>query len=61
MEPTDIRLVHWYDTQGHRIACGAPGHLNSTKHARAVTCTECLEAARRATSGGNTTPPSYVN
>jgi len=44
MEP-QIRLVHWYDTEHHRIACGAPGHSNSTKHVRGVTCTECLALA----------------
>jgi hypothetical protein len=41
MEP-EIRLVHWYDTDNHRIACGAAGQSNSTKHARGVTCDACL-------------------
>lgn len=41
MEP-QLRLVHWYDTEGRRIACGAPGQSNSTKHARGVTCSACL-------------------
>jgi hypothetical protein len=41
MEP-QIRLVHWYDTDAHRIACGVPGHSNSTKHVRGVTCDACL-------------------
>jgi hypothetical protein len=36
----EVRLVHWYDTERHRIACGA--RSNSTKHVRAVTCTACL-------------------
>ncbi len=44
MEP-QIRLVHWYDTEGHRIACGAAGQSNSTKHVRGVTCTACLAVA----------------
>lgn len=37
-----IRLVHWYDTEQRRIACGAAGQSNSTKHVRGVTCTTCL-------------------
>jgi hypothetical protein len=41
MEP-QVRLVHWYDTEGHRIACGAVGQSNSTKHTRGVTCSACL-------------------
>ncbi len=41
MEP-EIRLIHWYDTETHRVACGAPGQSNSTKHRRGVTCTACL-------------------
>ena len=41
MDPR-IRLVHLYDTEGHRIACGEPGQSNSTKHARGVTCSACL-------------------
>ncbi len=36
------RLVHWYDTEGRRIACGVPGHGNSTKHRAGVTCSACL-------------------
>ena len=47
MEP-QIRLVHWYDTERHRIACGAPGQSNSTKHVRGVTCTACLAVAAEA-------------
>ncbi len=41
MEP-EIRLIHWYDTERHRVVCGAPGQSNSTKHRRGVTCTACL-------------------
>ena len=37
-----IRLIHWYDIDHHRTACGAPGQSNSTKHRRGVTCTACL-------------------
>jgi 3-hydroxyisobutyrate dehydrogenase-like beta-hydroxyacid dehydrogenase len=46
MEPH--RLVHWYDTERHRIACGAAGQSNSTKHARSVSCAECLALVARA-------------
>ena len=41
MDP-QIRVIHWYDTEHHRIACGAPGQSNSTKHRRGVTCSACL-------------------
>jgi hypothetical protein len=34
--------IHSYDTQTRRIICGAPGQIGSTKHARDVTCDECL-------------------
>ena len=44
MEP-QVRLVHWYDIDHRRIACGAPGLSNSTKHVRAVTCTACVALA----------------
>ncbi len=47
MEP-QIRLIHWYDTDGHRIACGATGHSNSTKHVRGVTCSACLALVAKA-------------
>jgi hypothetical protein len=38
---TEIRLIHWYDTDHHRIACGVAGQSNSTKHVRSVTCDAC--------------------
>ena len=41
MEP-EIRLVHWYDTERHLIACGAAGQSNSTKYIRRVSCAACL-------------------
>jgi hypothetical protein len=50
MEP-QIRLVHWYDTEHHRIACGAAQQSNSTKHIRGVTCTACLAVASEARAG----------
>jgi hypothetical protein len=37
-----VRVVHWYDIEHHRIACGAAGQSNSTKHVRGVTCPACL-------------------
>jgi hypothetical protein len=49
----EIRLVHWYDTERRRIACGA--RSGSTKHVRAVTCTACLAQvaeAQRPTGAG---------
>jgi hypothetical protein len=42
MSELNMRAVHWYDIQSHRVACGAPGQTNSTKYARNVTCTACL-------------------
>jgi hypothetical protein len=35
-------IVHSYDTDRHAIRCGVSGHSSSTKHAKAVTCPECL-------------------
>ncbi len=52
MEP-QIRLVHWFDTEHHRVACGATGQSNSTKHVRGVTCTACLAAASDARAAGH--------
>ncbi len=40
-----IRLIHWYDIERHRIACGATGQSNSTKHIRGVNCGACLALA----------------
>ncbi len=42
MEQPAIRLIHWYDVDAHRSACGAVGQSNSSKHVRAVTCSACL-------------------
>lgn len=44
MEP-QLQLVHWYDIERHRIACGAMGQSNSTKHVRGVSCSACLDIA----------------
>jgi len=62
MEQPQIRLVHWYHTDTHRIACGAPGQSNSTKHARGVTCRACLAllADARAAQHVPAEPASYV-
>ncbi len=54
MEPA-IRLIHWYDTERHRVACGAPGQSNSTKHRRGVTCAACLTCLAGASSRTNVT------
>jgi hypothetical protein len=37
------RLIHLYDLQQRRIACGAPGQSNSTKHRGGVNCAACLD------------------
>ena len=38
-----VPVVHHFDTEAHRIHCGAPGFDRSTKHTRGVTCPTCLE------------------
>ena len=35
-------IVHSYDVERHAVRCGAAGSPASTKHARGVTCPECL-------------------
>jgi hypothetical protein len=62
MEP-QIRLIHWYDTERHRIACSATGQSNSTKHVRGVTCTACLAIAgeRRAATHVGQDSASHVH
>jgi hypothetical protein len=62
MEP-QIRLIHWYDTEHHRIACGAAGQSNSTKHVRGVTCAACLPlvAERRGAAHVEADGASYVH
>jgi hypothetical protein len=42
MQPANEPVVHSYDTERHAIRCGAAGQMSSTKHARGVTCRECL-------------------
>ncbi len=54
MEP-EIGLIHWYDAEQHRVACGAPGHSNSTKHRRGVTCAACLTCLADVVSRTNVT------
>lgn len=44
---TNDRPIHYYDTQQHRIACGAGlADDHSTKHARGVTCAACISVLR---------------
>jgi hypothetical protein len=60
----EIRLVHWYDLERHRIACGAAGESHSTKHVRGVTCSACLAAAaevQAATDAAGHDAVSYVH
>lgn len=46
---TNVRPIHYYDTQRHHIACEAPSaDDHSTKHHRGVTCTQCLALLREA-------------
>jgi hypothetical protein len=63
MEQTQIRLVHWYDIEAHRIACGAPGQSGSTKHVGGVTCSACrtLLAKSDAESSAASDPVSYIH
>lgn len=42
MNPANDPVIHSYDVEHHAVRCGAPGHPTSTKHARGVTCPECL-------------------
>jgi hypothetical protein len=44
-------LVHLYDTQTRRIACGVSGaDHRSTKHPRQVTCQACIALLGKRTS-----------
>lgn len=41
------RLTHYYDTEQHRVLCGAPtAEDHSTKHARGITCEPCSALLR---------------
>lgn len=44
MEPK-ARIIHWYDIEQHRVACGAANQSNTTKHVGGVTCPACLAVA----------------
>ena len=41
-EGVEQRVVHSWDPQRRNTACGSPGQIGSTKHARSVTCSACL-------------------
>ncbi len=44
---TGVRLVHFYDTEQHRVLCGAPAaEDHSTKHPRGITCGDCVALLR---------------
>lgn len=46
-QQTDDRLVHYYDTESHRVLCGTrTAEDHSTKHARGITCSECIALLR---------------
>jgi hypothetical protein len=57
---TPASLVHFYDTNAHRIACGVSGSdRRSTKHARQVTCQACIALlGERPFVGGMADPSS---
>jgi hypothetical protein len=59
----EIRIVHWYDTEHRRIACGARGQSNSTKHRRGVTCAACRGCIAResAPSAAEGTAAAWVH
>lgn len=49
--PTPI--VHHFDVEEHRITCGVRGaEHRSTKHARAVTCEDCVDLLDRSPRAG---------
>ncbi len=50
---TSDRLVHYYDTELHRVLCGArKADDHSTKHARAITCGDCIALLRERAGAG---------
>jgi hypothetical protein len=42
LQTSNEPLVHSYDVEHRAIRCGVPGHPTSSKHARSVTCPDCL-------------------
>lgn len=44
LNPT--QLIHYFDRQQRRIACGVGADHRSTKHARTVTCERCIGILR---------------
>jgi hypothetical protein len=51
LNPT--QLIHYFDTQQRRIACGAGVDHRSTKHARSVTCQKCMGILRAKTEASH--------
>lgn len=42
-----VRLVHYFDTEQHRVLCGArTAEDHSTKHARGISCERCIAILR---------------
>jgi hypothetical protein len=62
MELTPASLVHFYDTQSHKIACGVSGmDHRSTKHPRQVTCQACVALlAERPFAAGAADPAGHA-
>jgi hypothetical protein len=59
LKPRNDRLVHYYDTELHQVLCNTrSAEDHSTKHPRAITCTDCIavlreRAAAAASSGAS--------
>lgn len=46
--------IHFYDTEAHRILCGLRGfESRSSKHARTVTCSTCIDLLGERTAAGH--------
>ncbi len=47
------RLVHYYDVQRHQVLCGTrTSEDHSTKHARGITCSDCIALLRERAHAG---------
>jgi hypothetical protein len=58
---TNDRLVHYYDTDQHRVLCGTrTAEDHSTKHRRGVTCHDCIVLLREQGGAGATAAASSV-
>jgi hypothetical protein len=54
---TSERLVHYYDTDHHRVLCGThTPEDHSTKHPRGITCRDCIALLREQGAAGASAP-----